>query len=119
MKNFVTGIILIASIFCLTSFVNCRGAQILPEAKFYYNQGIDYYKSGQLDKSMEAFRTAIDTDANYIDAYYNLASILEYLKQDEEALSIFKKIIVRKTSDDDDAYRAANLSYKIGQLNQT
>jgi tetratricopeptide (TPR) repeat protein len=46
---------------------------------------------------MGAFRRAIELDPNYIDAYYNLGLILEYLKQDEKALDVFKQIIVRKT----------------------
>ena len=65
------------------------------EAKLEYNLGIDYYKIGQYDNAMAAFRQAINIDPNYIDAYYNLGSILEYLKQDEAALAVFKQILVR------------------------
>lgn len=84
------------------------------EAKLEYNQGIDYYKNGQYDRSMGAFRRAIELDPNYIDAYYNLGTILEYLKQDESALDTFKQIIVRKPDDYESLYKAANLSYKLG-----
>ena len=84
------------------------------EAKLEYNQGIDFYKSGQYDRSMGAFRRAIALDPNYIDAYYNLGSILEYLRQNEAALDVFKQIIVRKPDDYESLYKASNLSYKLG-----
>ena len=85
------------------------------EAKLEYNQGVDYYKNGRYDKSMLSFRRAIELDPNYIDAYYNLGSILEYLNRNDEALTIFKQIMVRKPDDYESVYKAANLSNKLGQ----
>ncbi len=85
------------------------------EAKLEYNQGVDYYRAGQYDKSMAAFRRAISLDPNYIDAYYNLGSILEYLHQNDAALSVFKQILVRKPDDYESVYKAANLCIKVGQ----
>ena len=87
----------------------------ITEAKLEYNKGIDFYKIGQYDKSMESFRKAIELDADYIDAYYNLGSILEYLKQDEAALTVFKQIVVRKPSDYEAVYKAAEISIRLGQ----
>lgn len=86
------------------------------EAKLEYNQGVDFYKAGQYDKSMSAFRRAIELDPNYVDAYYNLGLILEYLKQDEAALSTFKQIMVRKPDDFDAVYKAAVISNRLGQI---
>ena len=77
-----------------------------------------FYKIGQYDKSMEAFRKAISLDPEYIDAYYNLGSILEYLGQDEAALTVFKQIIVRKPTDYASVYKAAKLSHKLGQTDK-
>lgn len=88
------------------------------EAKMEYNQGVDYYKAGQYDLAMNSFRQAISIDPNYIDAYYNLGSILEYLHQDESALAIFKQIIVRNPNDFESVYKAANLSKKLGQVDK-
>lgn len=85
------------------------------EAKLEYNQGVDYYRAGQYDRSMASFRRAIELDPNYVDAYYNLGLILEYLKQDDAALSTFKQIMVRKPDDFDAVYKAAVLSQKLGQ----
>ena len=90
----------------------------MTEAKLQYNKGIDYYKIGQYDRSMDAFRRAIELDPEYIDAYYNLGSILEYLGQDEAALTVFKQIVVRKPTDYDAVYKAAELSNKLGQTDK-
>lgn len=85
------------------------------EAMLQYNQGIDYYKIGQYDQAITAFRSAIRLDPNYIDSYYNLGSVLEYLQQYDSALAVFKQIIVRKPEDYDAVYKAAWLSYKLGE----
>lgn len=113
MKNFI----LILSILLLGSFVLAQ-PMVEPsnEAKLEYNRGVEYYKLEQYDKSMAAFRRAIELDPNYIDAYYNLGSILDYLNQDDAALTIFKQIIVRKPDDYEAVYKAANLSVKLGKI---
>jgi tetratricopeptide (TPR) repeat protein len=90
-------------------------ADVANEAKLEYNRGVDYCKIGQYDRSMAAFRRAIELDSNYVDAYYNLGSILEYLHQDDAALAVFKQIIVRKPDDYESLYKAAKLSSKLGQ----
>lgn len=113
MKKFFIVALLLLSGTCLT-FAAEQAYEPSTEAKLQYNQGVDYYKVGQYDKAMAAFRQAISLDPNYIDAYYNLGSILEYLRQDEAALGIFKQIIVRKPDDYESVYKAANLSFKLG-----
>lgn len=88
------------------------------EAKLEYNKGVDLYKVGQYDKSMAAFRRAIDLNPDLIDAYYNLGSILTYLGQDDAALTVFKQIVVRKPDDYESVYKAAELSQKLGQTDK-
>lgn len=107
-------IFILLSILILTASVSFAG-EVNTDAMLQYNQGIDYYKAGQYDQAIESFRTAIKLDPNYIDAYYNLGSVLEYLQQYDAALAIFKQIIVRKPDDYDSVYKAAWLSYKLGE----
>lgn len=64
---------------------------------------------------MASFRQAIAIEPDYIDAYYNLGTILEYIKQDDAALVVFKQIIVRNPNDYEAVYKAAVLSQKLGQ----
>ena len=100
----------------LISTVGTSFAAIATDAKLQYNKGIDYYELGQFEESASCFKQAIELDPNYIDAYYNLGSILEYLKQDEAALAVFKQIILRKPDDYESVYKAAVLSQKIGEI---
>ena len=51
-------------------------AAINTDAMLQYNQGIDFYKVGQYDQAVNSFRTAINLDPNYIDAYYNLGAVI-------------------------------------------
>ena len=90
-------------------------AAISTDAKLQYNKAIDYYNLGQFEEAATCFKQAIELDPNYIDAYYNLGSILEYLQQDEAALAVFKQIIVRKPDDYEAVYKAAALSKKVGE----
>ncbi|MBO8430481.1 tetratricopeptide repeat protein [Spirochaetes bacterium] len=85
------------------------------QAKLQYNKGVDFYRLGEYDKSITAFRQAIAIDPNYTDAYYNLGSILEFIKQDEAALTVFKQIIVRNPTDYESVYKAAEISARLGK----
>ncbi len=111
--NNILKTILAISIICCTSTVSI--ASIATDAKLQYNKGIDYYKLGQLEEAAECFKSATELDPNYIDAYYNLGAILEYLKQDETALTVFKQIILRKPDDYESVYKAAVISKKLGE----
>lgn len=90
-------------------------AEMSTQAKLQYNQGVDYYKLGQYDKAITCFREAIAIEPDYIDAYYNLGSILEFVKQNDAALTVFKQIIVRKPTDYESVYKAAAISARLGQ----
>lgn len=107
-------VFILLSILILTAKFSFAG-EVNTDAMLQYNQGIDYYKVGQYDQAIDAFRAAIKLDPNYIDAYYNLGSVLEYLQQYDAALAVFKQIIVRKPEDYDSVYKAAWLSYKLGE----
>lgn len=83
------------------------------DAKLDYNQGIDFYKLGMYERAMESFRSAIRTYPDYIDAYYNLGTVLEYLKNYSEAITVFKQIYLRNPNDYEVIYKLANLSSKL------
>lgn len=110
MKKFL---ILLAILISTTSFA--FAAEISTDAMLEYNQGIDFFKIGQYDRAISSFKEAIRLDPNYIDAYYNLGSVLEYLQQYDAALAVFKQIIVRQPNDYDSIYKAAWISSQLGQ----
>lgn len=106
--------LILLAILIFTTASACM-AKVNTEAMLRYNQGIDSYKTGQYEQSVDSFREAIRLDPDYIDAYYNLGSVLEYLQQYDAALAVFKQIIVRKPDDYDSVFKAAWLSYKVGE----
>ena len=85
-------------------------ANDVTEAKLYYNKGIDFYKIGQYDKSMEAFRKAIDLDPEYIDAYYNLGNTYAEMKNFSKALHYYSRSL-DFNSQDTEVYNAIALLY--------
>lgn len=91
-------------------------ADLSSDAKVQYNKGIDYYNTGMYSQAVECFKKATDLDPNYIDAYFNLGSLYEYLKQEDDALNAFKQIILRKPDDYESVYKAAELSFKTGNI---
>jgi len=88
-------------------------AEIPMDAKMDYNQGIDFYKLGMYERAIECFRSAIRTYPDYIDAYYNLGTVLEYLKNYSEAQTVFKQIYLRNPNDYEVIYKLANISAKL------
>ena len=76
-------------LFLLFSF-SVFAAEVPMDAKLDYNQGIDFYKLGMYERAIESFRSAIRTYPDYLDAYYNLGTVLDYLKNYSEALSVIK-----------------------------
>ena len=96
------------------SFAEEQTAVIPTDAKIEYNHGIDCYKLGQYEEAIASFRTAVRLYPDYIDAYYNLASLLDYLKQSDEALAVYEQIISRKPDEYEALYNAAKLSAQLG-----
>lgn len=93
-------------------------AETTSDAKLIYNEGVELYKQGEYERSMQAFKKATEIDPDYIDAYFNLGKLLEQLKQYREALTVFKQIIVRKPDDYESVYMAAYLSMKLGETDK-
>ena len=103
---------LATTVISLMVSLSAISAEIPVDAKLDYNQGIDFYKLGMYERAIESFRSAIRTYPDYIDAYYNLGTILEYLRNDAEAIVIFKQIYVRNPHDYEVIYKLAKLSVK-------
>lgn len=114
-NNFLKTLLLCALL--AGSFLPVR-ADLATDAKLQYNKGIEYYQTGSYEQAAECFKKATELDPNYIDAYFNLGSLMEYLKQDDEALNAFKQIILRKPDDYEAVYKAAELSKKLGNIDK-
>ena len=103
-----------ASLMLILSFgLYAQAAEVPMDAKLDYNQGIDFYKLGMYERAIESFRSAIRTYPDYLDAYYNLGTVLEYLKNYSEALSVFKQMYTRNPNDYEVIFKLAELSAKL------
>ena len=103
----------VAAILMLSMCLSANAVEIPVDAKLDYNQGIDFYKLGMYERSIESFRSAIRAYPDYTDAYYNLGTVLEYLKQYAEAINVYKQVYVRNPNDYEVIYKLASLSAKI------
>ncbi len=103
----------IAAILMLSACMSVYAAEIPVDAKLDYNQGIDFYKLGMYERAIESFRSAVRAYPDYIDAYYNLGTVLEYLKQYAEALNVYKQVYIRNPNDYEVIYKMALMSSKI------
>ena len=108
----------IAAILMLSACLSVNAVEIPVDARIDYNQGIDFYKLGMYERAVESFRSAIRTYPDYIDAYYNLATVLEYLKQYAEALNIYKQVYIRNPNDYEVIYKMALMSSKVEDYDQ-
>ncbi len=108
----------VAAILMLSVCLSANAVEIPVDARMDYNQGIDFYKLGMYERAVESFRSAIRTYPDYIDAYYNLATVLEYLKQYAEALNMYKQVYIRNPNDYEVIYKLALMSSKIEDYKQ-
>lgn len=115
MKLFKILRLLLVCLFALFIF-NPAFADLSSDAKIEYNKGIQFYQTGMYSQAADCFKKATEYDPNFIDAYFNLGSLLEYLKQDDDALNAFKQIILRKPDDYEAVYKAAELSKRTGNV---
>ena len=107
-----------AAILMLSACMSAYAAEIPVDAKLDYNQGIDFYKLGMYERAIESFRSAVRAYPDYVDAYYNLATVLEYLKQYAEALNIYKQVYIRNPNDYEVIYKLALMSSKVEDYEQ-
>lgn len=106
------------ALFCLIT-LSVYAEEVPMDAKLDYNQGIDFYKLGMYERAIECFRSAANTYPDYIDAYYNLGTVLEYLKNYSEAINVFKQIHVRNPHDYEVVYKLASLYAKQSDYKKT
>ncbi len=73
----------------------------------YYNQGIANFQNKSYSAAVICFQKAIQSDPTYVDAYYNLATVYNYLNQKENAISTYAKLLKIKPDDHDANYEIA------------
>ena len=109
MKRLIT----ILSIILFAIQLTVQAGVVTNEARLEYNKGIDSYKLGQYKEAILYFKRAIEISPDYIDAYYNLGNLYEYLNQNDLALTTFQQLVVRNPKDYDALLKAAKIAQKL------
>jgi len=84
-----------------------------------YNAGIDYYNSGYTEKSIEAFKKAIEISPKFYEAYYNLVQIQVAANKYDDAIKSYTVLTELDPDDDESTYEFGNLLYKRGYLKRS
>lgn len=102
-------LLIISAVFSILVTGNSFAAE--PGAVDKYNKGIDLIQDGKYEEAIGLFRQAIGIDPTFTDAYYNLGTIYEYLKQNENAIMSFEVLLKHNPKDKEAAYKIATLYY--------
>ena len=89
-----------------------------PQAIKNYNEGVDFSKKSDFQDAIVSFRKAIAFDPTFVDAYYNLGSIYEYLGDKTSAVGAFQELLRNNPNDEEAAYRISSIYYKSGEYNR-
>lgn len=89
-----------------------------PESVQMYNSGIDLSKNGNFKEAITMFKKATLLDASFVDAYYNLASLYEYLGNESQAILYYEAVFRKNPEDSETAYKLASLYYKKNDYNK-
>lgn len=87
-------------------------------AEAQFQVGNDYYKSGQYEQAIAAYKKVIELDPTYQAAYANLGVVYYQQQQFDLAISQYEKALELKSDDTEVAYNLAVLYLRQG-LQQT
>lgn len=90
---FLAGVIF----FYLSPFLLAKDRPPAKEALTYFEEGEELYKKMMYGKAKEAYLKAIELDPNFIKAYYSLAFCHWQLREWEEAIACFEKVVTAES----------------------
>lgn len=79
------------------------------EAVRLYNLGLEQYKKGAYTTAIDYFKSAVEIQPDFYDAYYNMGVVFDYIGDINAAVSAFDTLLKQSPED-----FAAN--YKLGQI---
>jgi outer membrane protein OmpA-like peptidoglycan-associated protein/tetratricopeptide (TPR) repeat protein len=85
------------------------------KASKYFGDGLLAYTSMEYTKSMQNLKRAVDEDPNFIDAWMLIADIREQNDQFQEAIDIYKKVIIINKDFQIPYYKLAYAAIKAGE----
>lgn len=78
-----------------------------PEAQYWNQRGLEFYKEGRYEEATKAFQRAIEIDPEYAEAHSNLGIVYYHLEKYEESLKEFTQVV---SLDPDTAQYRINLA---------
>ncbi|MDY6821170.1 MAG: tetratricopeptide repeat protein [Deferribacterota bacterium] len=88
------------------------------QASAYFEQGVDYYSSGDYEQALSYLTAAIQADNTLIDAYYYRARVyMEYYKDYDKAIADFNKIVSMDQTDFESYYLLGACYFNKGDKN--
>lgn len=108
-------ILLIFLIFLIAN-TNALCAEPPQKAVELYNNGIDYYQAGEVQKSINSFNEAIKVAPEFYEAYYNLGQIQASENKLDDAIKTYTVINNLRPSDYESTYTLGKLLHKRGYL---
>ena len=61
--------------------------------KEYYTRGLEAYQNGDYETAVQELTRAAAYDTGNVDAYFNLANAYRKMEKNEEAITVYEKII--------------------------
>ena len=87
----------------------------MPTKEELYDQAIDHFADGELDKAVETYQTALALDPQYVDAWHGLAMAYNDLHRYPEAIDAGKKLC-ELTPDDILAHTSLSRFYQAAGM---
>ena len=80
-----------------------------------YDQAIDHFADGELDKAIETYRAAIALDPDYVDAWHGLAMAYNDAQRHDEAIEAGKRLC-ELSPDDTLAHTSLSRFYQAANM---
>lgn len=75
---------------------------------------LTFIPRGEYAKALQSFKTAVAKDPDFIDAYYNMGALFEYLKSYNSAIAAYSKIYQLDPNDKETVLKLSELYFKLG-----
>ena len=82
------------------------------EAIRLYNMGLEQNKKGAYASAVDYFKSAVEIQKDFFDAYYNMAVIYDFMGQESEAISALNMLLAQSPEDFSAILKLAQIYHK-------
>ncbi len=97
---------------CICGRVAAAGYNL--EAIRLYNLGLEQYRVGAYSAAIDYFKSAVEIQNDFYDAYYNMAVVYDYLGNYSQAIMVLETVLRQKPEDAASLLKLAQIYYKKG-----